>query len=177
LSAKYAGTTRTTTLTVDPTPPTLAIGNALMVEGHNGQRMMRFTIWLSRPSTETVTFTATTTDVTATAGSDYLPWNRAEAIPAGETTGTMTVIAINGDTVKEGNERFVVNLSQPVNAILGDGQGTGLIVDDEGRIKMPSTTTSTARRAKPAPGPPMRPAAVRTQVILRRLGLKPPLDP
>lgn len=175
LSARYAGITRTATLTVDPTPTTLSIGDALMVEGNDGQRLMRFTTRLSRPSTEVVTFTVATADVTATAGSDYVAWNRTETIPAGETTGTMTVIAINGDTVKENNERFVVNLSQPVNAIIGDGQGTGLIIDDEGRIKMPSTTTSTEPNL-PATRPTIRPTPARTQVILRRLGLKPRLE-
>ena len=173
LSAKYAGATRTTTLTVDPTPPTLSIGDALMVERNDGQHLMRFTTRLSRPSNEVVTFTVTTADVTATAGSDYVAWNRTEAIPAGETIGTMTVITINGDTVKENNERFVVNLSQPINAVIGDGQGIGLIVDDEGRIKMPSAVTG-IEPALPATKPPMRPTPARTQVILRRLGLKPP---
>lgn len=172
LSAKYAGVTRTTTLTVNPTPPTLSIGDALMVEGNSGQRLMRFITRLSRPSTEMVTFTVTTADVTATAGSDYVAWNRTEAIPAGETTGTMTVIAINGDTVKENNERFTVNLSLPVNAVIGDGQGTGLIVDDEGRIKMPFTPTTAAKPAAPVKTP-----AIRRPVILRGLGVRPHLQP
>jgi hypothetical protein len=52
-----------------------------------------------------------------------------------------------------------------------------LIVDDEGRIKMPSAATSIAKPLAPARNPPMRPAVVRTQVILRRLGLKPTLQP
>lgn len=172
LSAKYAGTTRTTTLTVDPTPPTLSIGDALMVEGNNGQRLMRFTVRLSRPATAMVSFTATTVDVTASAGSDYVAWNRTENIPAGETTGDMIVIAINGDTLKEGNERFVVNLSEAINAVIADGQGTGLIIDDEGRIKMPSAPTTTVEPVMQVNAP-----AVHSPPILRGVRVKPYLQP
>ncbi len=70
-----------------------------------------------------------------------------------------------------------MSVSQPINAVIGDGEGLGTILDDEGRIKMPSAATGTAKPAAPARIPPTRPVAIRTQVILRRLGLKPHLEP
>ena len=44
---------------------------------------------------------------------------------------TVTVSVV-GDKVRERNETFVVNLSNPsANAYIGDGQGVGTIVDDD----------------------------------------------
>ncbi|WP_211371228.1 Calx-beta domain-containing protein, partial [Dechloromonas hortensis] len=44
-------------------------------------------------------------------------------------TQTITV-AINNDGTFEGAERFNINLSNPVGAVIVDGQGVGTIVDD-----------------------------------------------
>src|SRR5262249_50245674 len=43
---------------------------------------------------------------------------------------TITVL-VNGDLLNEPNETFLVNLSAPVNATLGDGQGVGTILNDD----------------------------------------------
>jgi hypothetical protein len=51
--------------------------------------------------------------------------------PVGVTVRTVTV-AVVGDRVRERNETFSVNLSNPsANAYIGDGQGLGTIVDDD----------------------------------------------
>ena len=52
LSAKYAGTSKTTTFTVNPTPPMLSISDALAGEGNSGTRAAAFNVYLSRPATE-----------------------------------------------------------------------------------------------------------------------------
>ena len=49
---------------------------------------------------------------------------------AGETTKTVTV-TVNGDTLDEANESYIVNLSNPSNAAVTDGQGLGTITDDD----------------------------------------------
>ncbi len=51
-------------------------------------------------------------------------------IPVGATSATISITTID-DNVFEGNETFFVNLSDPVNAAIADGQGVGTIVDDE----------------------------------------------
>jgi hypothetical protein len=56
--------------------------------------------------------------------------------PAGSTSQSITV-AVKGDTLNEGNETFVVNLSGGVNATIADSQGVGTIVDDD---PLPSVT-------------------------------------
>ena len=40
-------------------------------------------------------------------------------------------IQINGDTSVEPNETFFVNLSNPTNATIADGQGQGTIINDD----------------------------------------------
>jgi hypothetical protein len=39
---------------------------------------------------------------------------------------------VAGDTVSEANETFYVNLSNPGNAGIADGQGVGTITNDDG---------------------------------------------
>ena len=172
LAATYAGTTRTTTFTVNPAPPMLSIGDALAGEGDTGTRTAVFTVYLSKPATSVVTYTASTVDDNASAGIDYVAQSAAgQSIAIGQTRNIFTVI-VNGDTLKEDNERFRVNLGAVSGAILGDSQATGTIIDDEGRIKMPGTATVAAK-----PAVPIKPVAARTWILLRRLRLQPHLQP
>ena len=71
----------------------------------------------------------------AASSNDYTAASGTLTIPAGQTTGTITVL-VNGDRLGEPNETFVVNLSAPTNATLADGQGIGTILDDEPRISI-----------------------------------------
>ncbi|HJU41709.1 MAG TPA: hypothetical protein VJ691_02805, partial [Vicinamibacterales bacterium] len=48
----------------------------------------------------------------------------------GVVTKTISVV-VNGDTTAEPNETFTVTLSNPVNAVIGDGSGTGTILNDD----------------------------------------------
>ena len=67
---------------------------------------------------------------TATAPGDYTGTGGTLIFAAGETTKTFTVL-VNGDTLDEANETFFVNLSNPSNATITDGQGLGTIIDDD----------------------------------------------
>jgi hypothetical protein len=118
-----------------PPPPSIRIGDANITEGHAGTAAASFTVTLSAPSTEAITVAYATADGTATAGSDYQAAPGTLTIPAGQTTGTITVL-VNGDRLGEPNETFFVNLGNPTNATLADGQGVGTIVDDEPRISI-----------------------------------------
>ena len=49
----------------------------------------------------------------------------------GQTEATVAIV-IKGDTKsREGHERFFVNLSNAWNALIGDGQGIGTILNDD----------------------------------------------
>ena len=48
-------------------------------------------------------------------------------------TSTQSVnVTINGDALAEGDDSFFVNLVSPVNAVIGDAQGLGIILNDDG---------------------------------------------
>ena len=71
-----------------------------------------------------------TANGTAVAGLDYLATNGTVLIPAGVLLKRIT-IPVLGNTVSESNETFFVNLSNVVNATLGDAQGAGNVRDND----------------------------------------------
>jgi hypothetical protein len=124
-----------------PPPPALVISDVSLSEGNNGTTAFVFTVRLSAPSNQAVSVNYATADGTATAGSDYQATSGTLTIPAGQSTGTITVL-VNGDRLGEPNETFVVNLSAPTNATIADGTGAGTIVDDEPRISISDRTVT-----------------------------------
>jgi chitinase len=121
--------------------PALAISDVSTLEGNTGTTAFVFTVSLSAPSNQAVTVNYATADGSAAAGSDYQAASGTLTIPAGQTTGTITVL-VNGDRLAEANETFIVNLSNPTNATIADGTGVGTIVDDEPRISISDTTVT-----------------------------------
>ena len=116
-------------------PPTVSIGNVSVSEGHSGTTAFNFAVSLSSVSGNPVTVQYGTANGTATAASDYQASSGMLTIPAGSPSATVTV-SVNGDQVKEANETFDVNLSNPVGATLTDGQGLGTIVNDDGKARL-----------------------------------------
>ena len=86
---------------------------------------------LSAASAQAVTVSYTTGDSTAAAGTDYVAASDTVMFQPGQTTRPVSVV-VNGDLVDEPDEFFVVDLSAPVNATLGDSHGVGTITDDDG---------------------------------------------
>ena len=110
--------------------PSLTVGDASLTEGDSGSQAMTFQVHLSPAAAQTVQVQYATADGTATAGSDYTAASGTLTFAPGETSKTVTV-NILGDTVDEDNETFTLNLSNPSNATIADGQGTGTITDDD----------------------------------------------
>lgn len=98
-------------------------------------------VQLSAASTDTVTVDFNTLDGLATAGSDYIPASGTVTFLPGETLQNITV-GVRGDAIPEGDEDFVVNLSNPQNAVISDGQGSVVILEDDGGAAGPSLTVS-----------------------------------
>jgi hypothetical protein len=112
--------------------PTVSIGDAAILEGNAGTKVLRFTVSLSKASTGPVTFNVATANGTATAGSDYVARSLAnQSIPAG-TLAKVFDVTLNGDTTIEPTETLLVNVSNVVGGVLGDGQATGTITNDDG---------------------------------------------
>ena len=71
-------------------------------------------------------------------GSDYEAASGTLTFAPGETSRSI-IVAINGDTDNEPHETFVVDLSNPSNATLGDAQATGTIHDNDAGFVVNST--------------------------------------
>jgi hypothetical protein len=91
---------------------------------------MVFIVALDRRSEFPVTVSFTTVDGTARAGVDYLSRSGVLTFAPGVTSLPLA-ITINGDRVREPNERFTVRLSGPTNASILRGTATGTIVNDD----------------------------------------------
>jgi Ca2+-binding RTX toxin-like protein len=76
-----------------------------------------------------------TADGSATAGSDYTAVDGTLTFAPNETEQEVRV-PITGDGAIEPNESFFVNLSNPVNDVIADGQGEATILDDDGDIAL-----------------------------------------
>ena len=91
-------------------------------------------------------------------------------------------VSVKGDTAVEADETFTLALSSPVNATIGDGQGTGTILNDDttpvtisiGDVTLPEGGSGTSNAvfsvtlpaAAPSPSPwtTPRPTAPRRRV-------------
>jgi len=117
--------------------PRINIGQAQVTEGNTRTVNATFTVTLSKVAAVDVTVQYQTLPYygNATAGSDYVTASGTVTIPAGQTSATFTV-AVVGDRLFEPTETFYVVLTDPTNAVISNGWGMGIIVDDEPRISI-----------------------------------------
>jgi len=110
----------------------LSINDVSVTEGNAGTTTATFTVSLNPAAAGTVTVDYATADGSATAGSDYVATSGTLTFPAGSTSQPISV-TVNGDTQFEANETFFVNLSNPTGGVtIGDAQGQGTILNDDG---------------------------------------------
>ncbi len=123
----------------DPPAPTFAfsVSDVRVREGNTGTAFAVFNVTMS--STMTISRTGpgplasvqyATANGTATDGTDYFGSSGTLNF---NSTGTLTVsVPVNGDTNKEANETFTVNLSNPSpNSAITDARGVGIIIDED----------------------------------------------
>ncbi len=126
------------------TLPTLSIENVTLFEG-NDRTTFPFKLTLNKATDKDVSVQFTTKDNTAVAGTDYIAKSGTLIIPANSTQGTIEIIVI-GDTIKQPDKLFTVELSGPTNATLSNLSAIGTIRNDDTYIYVPSdgyTTPST----------------------------------
>lgn len=128
-----------------------------MIEGSAGTnaatRTAVFTVILSQPSRFPASIAFATANGTATAGADYESATGLVSFNPDRTTARI-MISINGDTRSEVSETFFVNLSNPTNAIIGDGQAVCTILDDD-RPTADLSVTKTASHSVVSVGTPL----------------------
>jgi hypothetical protein len=123
------------TILDDDTPPTISVSDASISEGNSGTQVVTFTVSLSQFSGNGVSVNYTTANGSAkTSDSDYVAKSGTIYFAPGERFKTIE-ITVKGDTRKEQNERFYVNLSAHINATILDSQGIGTIMNDDGRSR------------------------------------------
>jgi hypothetical protein len=112
----------------------LSVSDVTQAEGNSGTSAFTFVVSLDAPAPAGgVTFDISTADGTATAAdNDYEPNSvNGATIPEGQTSYQFPV-TVNGDTTVEANETFSVNVTNVSGVTVGDGQGTGTIINDDG---------------------------------------------
>ena len=133
------------------TEPTLQVED---VSAPENAEALEFTVSLADGATATGTVTVdyATTDGTATAGQDYTETSGTLTIPAGASSGVISV-ALHEDGVPEAGETFTLTLSNPSSAALPGGASsvaaTGTIIDND-----KPTVTITLRQGEVFVGQP-----------------------
>lgn len=124
--------------------PKITIGSSSVLEGHSGKAALTFNIALSAATSEAVTIEYSTSDETATAGSDYESKMGLILIPAGQTNFVIS-ISILGDLNVEPDEMFSFRLLKAVNAEIDIALAMGTILNDDS-LKLPPIVTLTRPR-------------------------------
>lgn len=138
------------------TIPSVSVASASILEGSSGVRSAVFLVSLTAPASVTTTVSYRTSDITATAGSDYAAVTGGTVtFRAGQRTASI-VIQVFGDTTIEADETFRIELFNPVNATLGIAAAVGTILNDDGVAAAIATQPPSRSRAAsipPAPAP------------------------
>ena len=124
--------------------PALSIGDVSASEGNSGTTEVLVAVTLTNPNSQNVTVNYQVINGTATRGSDYTVLS---------TSGTMTFfnggattqrirITLVGDVTNEGDETFLVNLSNATNATITDNQSVGTILNDDGIVTPPNAPSN-----------------------------------
>ncbi|MFN8040984.1 MAG: Calx-beta domain-containing protein [Acidimicrobiales bacterium] len=132
----------TTIVNDDGAAPVLSIADATKTEGT--ALTSNATITLSRAGSTVLpsTVTVTSSNGTATAGSDYTAVSTTVTFAAGETTKSV-IVPVSGDVVPEADETVLLTLSNPTNGSLGTDIGTLTIVNDDGPLPVLSVADVT----------------------------------
>jgi hypothetical protein len=125
--------------------PSVSIAGAHVTESNTGTTNLVFTLTLSAASPKTITVSAGTSETaTATSAIDYIPTSDIVTFLAGQTSATFTVPVL-GDYIFEPFESFHVLLSSPTNAVLGDSNANGYIVDNDNPYNLPTDSLVTGQ--------------------------------
>jgi len=119
----------------DDTARVLLSGNVSITEGQSGLKNADFQVQLTNPSTTQFRITASTSNGTATAGTDYTSTTSLITFAPGTTTATFKV-PILADRIFEANENFWVRLSNPQGGWISIPQVQGFIVNDDPKPQM-----------------------------------------
>ena len=116
------------TIVDDDAPPTLSVRDAAAVDEESGP--LSFVVERTGETSLPVTFSWSTEDGTAEAGSDFTAASGTVTIPATSSTAALQVQLLP-DLLAENDETLSVTLSNPVGAAIADGSANGVILDND----------------------------------------------
>ena len=117
---------------VPPTSPEISVGDVAVREGDVGTVPALFVVTLSEAVFVPVSVNYSLGEGSALVGYDVQLTNGTLTFEPGEVSRVISV-AVIGDRIDEPAETFVLNLSNPVNGAIADGQGRGTILPDDDR--------------------------------------------
>jgi hypothetical protein len=106
--------------------PSLSVGDGSAIEGGT----IMFRVELSRTSSENVTFTYASANITTSVG-DFAAVSGTDTIPAGSNGITIPVVTIEDATI-EAAKTMNLTISSPTNASIAQASGLGTIWDNDG---------------------------------------------
>ncbi len=127
--------------TIQDDDPKISIDDRTVTEGSSGTTAADFTVSLNAASPQTVKVDYGTANDSAEAPDDYTSQSGTLTFEPGETKKTVTV-PVAADAVDEFDEDFKVALTNPQNAAIQRGEGTGTITDDDAPPKLSIADTS-----------------------------------
>jgi hypothetical protein len=110
--------------------PKVSVADVTVTEKNSGTTDAVFTVSLDAALQEEVSVEYVTADGTATKLSDYIRTSGVVVFRPGQTSRRFSV-PVKGDELVEGNETFIVNLINPENADIADGQAVATIIDND----------------------------------------------
>ena len=130
-SGSITVTKATISLTDDDGQPSFAVADANAAEGE----VITFTVTRSGAMDNAVSVkwnTKAATGAGAASASDYTAMTTATKLDFAKGVSSQTfTVATTEDTLHEGNETFLVELTEPVGATISDAEATGTITDDD----------------------------------------------
>jgi chitinase len=129
-NATVAGGQATGTIVNDDPVPSISIAGASLNEGSTGTTTATFTLTLSAASEFPVAVNYATADGSGTANADYVASSGTAMFAPGTTSTTVTVL-VNGDTLVESDETFLVLLADASNASIAQPQGIATVLNDD----------------------------------------------
>ncbi len=109
----------------------LGVGDASVFEGDDTKpRSVKFWVTLADPAASTVTVTASTMPVSATAGTDFKVVTKLITFSPGQFKKPV-IVTTYADTTDEPDEQFHLMLTNATNATITDDTGFGTIIDDD----------------------------------------------
>lgn len=114
--------------------PNVSIADVSVLEGHAANNVIELEVTLSKASSKPVTVSYKTMDGVATGGEDFVAVSAGNLTIAPNTTTAKIAITVIGNDIKEGDETFMVRMSNPVNANMIRETATVTIRNDDTRL-------------------------------------------